>query len=156
MFCSSCGASLSTSLTYCNRCGARTTLSTNPLELTKPHEDKLVEVVHMTGIVSGAVTIAGFIFVFVIILKLLEHAIKPSAIAVFMIFSLAAVFGVSSLLIRQFSRALSAYLREGENEGKRELKKVTTPQLEAHREPAPSVTEHTTRAFEPVLKERGN
>jgi hypothetical protein len=128
-------------------------MSTSPLDAPNPREDKLVEIVHMTAIVSGAVALGGLIFVFVLVDKLLEKGLKPSAIVVFLMFSLAAVFGISGLLIRQLSRVLSAYLGPDEKE-KRRLRKNVVPQLEAPREPVDSVTEHTTRAFEPVLRER--
>lgn len=108
----------------------------------------------MTGIVSGAVALGGLIFVFALVDKLLDKGLKPGAIVVFLMFSLAAVFGISGLLIRQLSRVLGAYLGPDEKEKRRLRKKTVVPQLEAPREPIDSVTEHTTRAFEPVLRER--
>ena len=131
-------------------------MSTNPLEATKPSEDKMVEIVHVTTIVSGAVAIGGRIFIYVLMDKLLEKGIHPSAIIAFMVISLAAVFGISSLLIRQLSRVLSAYLGTAKNETRHQIEEHAVPQLEAPHEPVSSVTDHTTRAFEPSLRERQN
>lgn len=155
MFCSTCGAALTKGLSYCNRCGAKTALATSPLESSPPH-DKLTEIVHMLSVVSGLAVLGGFIFVYLLVTKLLDRLINPSAIIVFMMFSLAAVFGISWLLIRQLSRTLDVYLRTDKKEKQQKLDEARTPQLAAPREPLPSVTENTTRAFEPSLRERSD
>jgi hypothetical protein len=154
MFCSTCGAALTKGLSYCNRCGAKTALSTSPLESNTSPPDKLPEIIFMLGVVSGAVIIGGFIFIFLLIEKLLDKALPPSAIMAFMMMSMAAVFAISWLLIRQFTRTLNIYLRTDEKEKSKQLEAQPSPQLEAPREPLSSVTEHTTRAFEPSLRER--
>lgn len=128
-------------------------MSTNPLDLTKEREDKLVEVIHVMTISSGVIAIAGFIFIYALIDKLLNNGMKPGSIAVFMIFSLAVVFGISSLLIRQLSRVLSTFLRKNKSETLHQIDELVIPQLDAPREPLSSVTEHTTRAFEPLSRE---
>ncbi len=154
MFCSTCGAALTKGLSYCNRCGAKTALSTSPLESNTNPPDKLAEVIFMLGVVSGGVIIGGFVFVFLLIEKLLDKALTPSAIMAFMMLSMAAIFAISWLLIRQLSRTLNVYLRTDEKEQATKLDAQPAPQLEAPREPLSSVTDHTTRAFEPSLREQ--
>jgi hypothetical protein len=155
MFCSTCGAALTKGLSYCNRCGAKTTLSTNQLAPSGP-PDKLAEIVMGLSVISGVVVLGGFFFVYLLVTKLLDRLINPSAIIVFMMFSLAAVFGISWLLIRQLTRTLDVYLRTDKKEKQQKLAAPDTPQLAAPREPIPSVTENTTRAFEPSLRERSD
>lgn len=156
MYCSTCGTALATGLSYCNRCGSRTALTTNRLETETPHAEKLADIVHMTSVVTGVVVLGGLIFVYGLVSSLLGRGMNTSAIIVFMIFSMAAVFGISGLLIRQLSRVLDAYLRTGKVETERQIEERAAPQLDIPREPVNSVTEHTTRAFEPVLRDRDN
>jgi hypothetical protein len=158
MFCSTCGAALTRGLSYCNHCGAKVALSTNPLEQSSAPPDKLAETVFGLTVISGVVAIAGFIFVFLLVEKLLDRMLSASAVMAFMMISLAAVVGISWLFIRQLLRTLNVYLRI-EDKAKRpaQLDERPAPQLEAApREPAASVTDHTTRAFEPALRERKN
>jgi hypothetical protein len=78
-------------------------------------------------------------------------------------FCLMAVVGLASMLARQLSRALGVFLRDGVGEGQAEAAAAATmpelagrqtAQIEAPREPAASVTENTTRTFDPVYQER--
>jgi hypothetical protein len=72
-------------------------------------------------------------------------------------FALLITFGISGLLIRQLSRVMNVYLQSHvkEESGQPELGERQRPQIEAAREVVvPSVTEHTTRSFEPVYEER--
>jgi len=152
MFCSSCGTTLAAGLSYCNRCGARTAVATDSTEPETPREEKLADIVNLLAVIAGVVAIGGLIFVYGLVSSLLSKGIQPSVIIVFMIFSLAAVFGISWLLIRQLTRVLNAYLRAGETAKLRQLDEREIPQIEAHREPVSSVTDHTTRAFEPSYR----
>lgn len=147
MYCSGCGNSLAQGLKYCNRCGAKTVDAT---EQSKPivKADKVVE---QLATVICFVAIAGFIATFIIVENLLKSNASLGATAAFMFMLLATIFGISWLLIRQIAGVLDFNRQlKLQEQAKSILVRDTQPQqLEA---PADliSVTEQTTRNFNPV------
>ncbi|HEX7177797.1 MAG TPA: hypothetical protein VF240_21230 [Pyrinomonadaceae bacterium] len=159
MFCQSCGTALTKGLTYCNRCGARAA----PSALTAVQKnDKLAEVVYVLATFSAGVSLGGLAAVYFLIRELLRAGFEQSRIVVVTFFCLLAVVGLAFLLINQMSRALNVFLHSGAgaDEGQAtaanapKLADVQTAQIEAPREPVASVTDHTTRTFDPVYEER--
>lgn len=156
MYCSSCGAALTQGLTYCNRCGANLSISkaggANPLP-ERPAEPivwavwaLVVVTIALVGIMLGSMPVMkeiglpqGFMFLFVGLLFLTMAA-------------------VDSVLIWQLFR-LSGRAREPR--GVPPFVKLDTNDFGPRREqpllePRASVTENTTRNFEPVYEERRN
>jgi hypothetical protein len=136
---------------FCKRCG-----TASRGILSKP-SDKLAELVAVLAITTGAVGLGGLIVAFVLARELLKRGIEPSALGGTLFITLAAVFGVTWLLARQSSRALNAYLHPftAPEATPAQLEARRTAELiEAPREPPSSVTDHTTRTFDPVLVER--
>jgi hypothetical protein len=75
----------------------------------------------------------------------------------FMIFfSLLVILTIAWLLIRQLSRVLSMSQLSGDatQAQKPNLGEKPVQQIDVPREPVSSVTEHTTRTFEPISRER--
>ncbi len=151
MYCSGCGNALPQGLRYCNRCGARVVDVTDdgkPVVKT----DKVVD--HLATVICF-VAIFGFGAAFLIVKSLLSAGTNTSAIATILLFILATIFGLSWLLIRQISESLK-YSRQQLPEREPapiHVRNTQPQQLEAAPEMI-SVTENTTRNFNPVYKER--
>jgi hypothetical protein len=123
---------------------------------------RLVGATWAISIAMALVTLGGFALVFSIVMSLVERGIKlEEGMAALVIFSLVIVLFVDILLSRQLSRVLSLphSPEEPAKSKKSKLSEKFRPQqqpqqISAPREPLPSVTEHTTRTFEPLYKER--
>ncbi len=133
MFCPSCGAESTIELNYCHRCGANLSLALTanaeiaPINVTKP------------------------------ILKMVRNGAGPMSPAL-PIFGLPTILTIDILLLRQLSKLISAALSPhrlpakktaAQSQNELRLPRPATARLE----PAPSVTENTTRFFEPVYRE---
>ena len=156
MFCPSCGFDC-TGLNYCNRCGANLTAPTAapaiqfvPISLTKP--------ILIIGILVALITLAGFAGIVSGTVEMVERGAGNMSPAL-PIFGLPCILVIDILLIRQLSKLISAALSP---------RPIQTPQLQqpmpndprfmpptmtARLEGAPSVTENTTRFFEPTYRE---
>jgi hypothetical protein len=155
MYCSSCGAELIQEVSYCNRCGANLKPVSNQTIIAPT---KLVGATWAIPIAMALVTLGGFALVFSIVMSLIDRGIKlEEGPMVLVIFSLVIVLFIDMLLARQLSRVISMpQLPEEPSKSKKSkpVEKIRPQQLSAPREPVMSVTEHTTRTFEPVYKER--
>jgi hypothetical protein len=156
MFCPSCGAE-SIGLNYCNRCGANLTapiaapaVQFAPISLTKP--------ILIIGILVAMITLGGFGGIVSGTIEMVRNGAGNMSPAL-PIFGLPCILVIDILLLRQLSKLISAAMSP---------KPVQTPQLQqpmqndprfvpptmtARLEGAPSVTENTTRFFEPVYRE---
>ena len=156
MYCPSCGAELNSELVYCNRCGAN-------LRPTSNHSATPGKIVGVAWAISTAVvlvTLGGFGLMFALAMSLISRGISLSGggmalIAIFLLVILA----VAWLLIRQLSRVLDiSELTGGATHSKTSAQPALSDkpiqQISAPREPFTSVTDHTTRVFEPIHKER--
>lgn len=147
MYCSGCGNALAQGMKYCNRCGAKTTDAT---EQSKPvvKTDKVVE--HLATVICF-VAIAGFIATFIIVENLLKSNAGLGATAAFLFMLLAAIFGISWLLIRQIAKVLdfNRQLKLQEQAKSVSVRDTQPQQIEAPAELI-SVTEQTTRNFTSV------
>ena len=155
MYCPSCGSELTSELSYCNRCGVN----------LKPSNQsgQPVKLVGATWAISMAVvlvTLGGFGMMFGLVMALITNGINLSGGGMAMIvFCLLIILAVASLLVRQLSRVLDlAQLSSSAAQSKQPhqpmLSEKPVQQIGAPREPVTSVTEHTTRMFEPILKDR--
>ncbi len=150
MYCSTCGVAVAKGLSYCNYCGAQ-------LSGTQEHSSYSREVKpELLVSAMAGVFILGLVGIAVLIGVGKEGAgfDVPILIAMTML-SFVIMLIIEAVLIGLLFRRPKAP-REAKNANK--LKHHTTKELhEAQarmlQEPVPSVTEHTTRAFDPIYSE---
>ncbi|MDX6445685.1 MAG: hypothetical protein QOH71_2759 [Blastocatellia bacterium] len=152
MYCSSCGVAVAQSLTYCNYCGAKLN-GVKGDSVSKSAEVKPELLVSaMAGVfILGLVAITMLIGVMKTVLNLNVGQILAFALLSFLIMLL--IEGVCMRLLFRRRRGT-----EDAGDAVR-LKGPPTNQLDAAQarglpEPVPSVTEHTTRAFDSIYSER--
>ncbi|HVF54511.1 MAG TPA: hypothetical protein VM934_00095 [Pyrinomonadaceae bacterium] len=159
MYCSTCGAFLAEGLVYCSRCGARASSGASAAAAVSRAPEgpsKLPEVILYLTAATGGVALGGLLLVFVIALSLLKRGMDTSAIMLMVLMGLALVAVISVMLIRLLTRSLNAYLQTGAGDEARkpELAHRDAPaQIEEPRQTPLSVTENTTRSFDPLYKE---
>jgi hypothetical protein len=152
MYCSSCGTEVTRELNYCNRCGANLN-TTTANDSVQP-----VRVVSMNGPVwaMALMVVIGLGIIFGSVSDLARKAVHPAALTWIVLGSLGMLFGVVSLFLRHWSQ-MAGVSQPAEQPAKRRKPNLSEPrpaQLPPTRiEPVPSVTENTTRTFEPI--ERG-
>ena len=150
MYCPSCGNEITVELKYCNRCGANLTLpamsvptAMAPVKLTVP------------SIVLGLTILGGLGIIFGSATEFARSGLHPAAIVWMVLFSSAALFGCTGLMIRFFTKLLTL---------QREISPAQPPRpvmndrqamhhLPPRMEPVASVTENTTRTFSPIYRE---
>jgi len=156
MYCASCGSELTSELSYCNRCGVN-------LKPLLNQSGPPVRITGATWAISMAVvfvTLGGFSMIGRLVLALINNGINVSGGGMILImFCLLIILAIATLLVRQLSRVLDvAQLSGGATQSKLPhqpaLSERPVQQIGAPREPVSSVTEHTTRIFEPVHKDR--
>jgi uncharacterized protein (DUF983 family) len=151
MYCSSCGVAVAQGLSYCNYCGAELSgAKGDNVELTEVKPGLLV--CAMVGLfILGLVAITMLLGMMKAILHLNEGAILAFAVLCFlMMLSLEGVF--LRLLFRRkrgTGEAGDSVRLKGQ-----ETKELDAAHARAMPEPVSSVTEHTTRAFDPIYSER--
>jgi hypothetical protein len=161
MFCPSCGAEYTIELKYCNRCGAN--LNTDleqpsaivPINVTKP--------VMAIGATMIILTLIGFGLLMGGAIELSHGArIDPGSITAIVIIGMLTILTTDIFLVRLLSKLINAALSSGAlSHTKRPHVRanVQQPQLQqtipAHLQGAPSVTENTTRFFEPYRAPAG-
>jgi hypothetical protein len=152
MYCSSCGVAVTPGLSYCNYCGVKLSGAKSDSTIKSPEvkPETLIGAMVCT-FVFGLGVITALMGVMKVILRFEPGLILAFALLCFLIMlSLEGVF--IRLLFRRKPKAEAA----GDNVL---LKGPTTRELDAAQaralpEPVPSVTEHTTRAFDPIYSER--
>jgi hypothetical protein len=155
MYCSSCGIEVTQELNYCNRCGANLNsaaslvpqLPSPPLKLTGP------------TIALGATIVMSLVAIFTGIDNLAMKGLSPKAIAAIAIVSLGVIFGIAALFINLWMKLLASSSAAPEQRPA-QLKKpqpnaqIPAPNTGPMNAPISSVTDHTTRTFEPVYREQ--
>src|SRR6266540_262909 len=152
MYCSSCGVAVAQGLSYCNYCGAKFSgaKGDNIIKSSEVKPEMLVSAMVAVFVLGlGAITV--LMGVMKAVLRLDVGQILALTLLSFLIMlSLEAVF------IRLLLRRKRGPEEAGDNV---RLKGQATKELDAAQprvlaETVPSVTEHTTRAFDPVYNER--
>ena len=153
MYCSSCGVAVAQGISYCNQCGAKLSgaKSVGIAKVAKAQPESLVWAV-VAIFVVGLGSIMGLMG----ILKVQFNA----GLGIVTIFSL--IILLLMLVVEGVFISLLFGSKSDSNDGKSAmelLKKQTTRELEAAQphalsEPVASVTEHTTRAFEPIYVQK--
>ncbi len=155
MFCSSCGQALSKDLSYCNRCGVELKPSQSIMLTQKPAG--LAYVLCFSFLLTVGLTLGGFALVIVLATELLSRGFPQDHATALAVLGLLLILISVGILGRQVSRLVSAYLeREVATAKKKEKPSFIAPisQLRSAEDYVPSVTEQTTRSFEPSFLER--
>ena len=152
MYCSSCGVAVAPGLPYCNYCGEKLNAvkSDNTVKSSEVKPEFLVQTM-------AAVFVLGLMTITVLmgVMKAVLH-FEGGLILAFALLSFLIMLLVEGVCIRLLFRRQRA--PEGAGDTVR-LKGQATKELDAAQarvlpEPVPSVTEHTTRAFEPIYSEQ--
>ena len=141
MYCSTCGVAMALGLSYCNHCGARLTSE----KVAKSSEAKPEALVWA----MVAVLVFGFVAIMLLMMAMKMVGLNVGQILAFTILSFVIMLLVEGL----FTWQLLHRKRSAEETGDT-TKELYAAQARILPEPVPSVTEHTTRAFEPIYSER--
>ena len=147
MYCSSCGVAVAQKLSYCNHCGAKLNRG-EAAESSEVGPDMLVFLIAATFI-FGLVAITILMGVMKSVLEM-----PVGQILGVMVFPFLLMLVIEGVFIRLLLRRT-----HGADEQKTLSSEQITNELTEARErllsqPAASVTEHTTRAFDPIPVER--
>ena len=152
MYCSSCGVAVAQGLSYCNYCGAKLNgaKGDNVIKSSEVKPEKLVEMM-----VAVFVCGLGAIAVLIGVMKAVVGFDLPILLAVTM-FSFVLMLVVEGVLIWLLLNGKRGAKEAGDTEQLKgqKTKELGGAQARVLPEPVPSVTEHTTRAFEPIPSER--
>lgn len=154
MYCPSCGAAVAQGLSFCNFCGAK--LNGEKGESLIKSSELRAESLIISAMVGLFILGLGAIAVLIGVLKAVAGFDLPLLIA-FTMFSFVLMFVVEGVLIglllkgrRRGAKATD----DTERLNEQKTKELGEARARALAEPVPSVTEHTTRAFEPSYSER--
>ena len=155
MFCPSCGTEYAIELKYCNRCGAN--LGADLEQPIQPVSINVTKPVIAIGLTMTLLTLVGFGFLMGGAIEL-SHSLRidPDSITAIVIVGMLTILTTDIFLVRLLSKLINAALSSGQTSPVRRPKgrtQVQPPQLQqpnpARLQSAPSVTENTTRFFEP-------
>ena len=151
MYCSTCGVAVAQSLSYCNHCGARIIASNSDKVDARYVKPELLVSAMVATFVVGIFAITALIGVMKSVLGLELGQILGFAVLSFLIMTfLECVF-----VLLLFRRNRGAGERTStESLAGHTTKELDAPPVQALREPLSSVTDHTTRAFEPIYTNR--
>ena len=151
MYCSTCGSAITQNLTYCNRCGAR--VGAKGDELTKPIE--LYPESLIWAIVAVFIGGLGVIIGLMAVMKEVVGFDLSLVLAITMI-SFMIMLGIEGVLISMYfsGRKTAKQLISGNRQKEQTTKELVEGSMPLLHEPVASVTEQTTRAFEPVFNKQ--
>ena len=154
MYCSSCGVDSVEGLKYCKRCGVNLTV---PLNASQPKTLPFALVIAVL-IFIGCVFMAGLSMPFMITKELSNRGFSQSDMMALFIIESGVTLAVIAMLIRLLFRLIGANPQTDSPARGVELRRneSTTPQIVAPQEPMVSVTENTTRSFEPRIYDKLN
>ena len=151
MYCSSCGVAVAQGLSYCNYCGAKLNGVKGETRIKSPE-------VKPELLVSAMVVIFVFGLVAITLLMLVMKDVLGNVgqVFAFTLLSFLIMLSLEGVIIRLLLRRKRGTEEAGDTvllkgQATREL---DAAQARALPELMPSVTEHTTRAFEPIYNER--
>ena len=159
MFCPSCGAEYAIELKYCNRCGANlsTELMTQP-QVAPVSANKPALIL---GSIVTFLTLGGFGLLISGAVELSRSArLDPNSISAIVIVGMLTILTMDIFLVRLLTKIINASLSSGTPTQRRRSSALANPPLRQLSQPAtsrlqgaPSVTENTTRFFEPAYRE---
>jgi hypothetical protein len=149
MYCAHCGTSIPDNLNYCKNCGSR--VEKNPLIVSNSSSRSAM-------VAAGAIGVFGLIGAFPMLKILLESRLDQPAVLLVLFGYLATVFLLVAILVGHAWKH-SGDIRVHPNESDdyvppKSFRGSITARLEGRREPAVSVTEHTTRTLDEMPIER--
>ena len=148
MYCSTCGVAVAHGLSYCNYCGAK--LNPGDTKTSEVTSAYLVFAI-MAVFVFGTLAISVLMGVLKRVLDLpIEGVVGFSLVSFLLLLVIEAVF-IRLLLRRTRSTDTPSATVQLKGQATRELDAAQPRELP---EAKPSVTEHTTRAFDPIYTER--
>jgi hypothetical protein len=151
MYCSSCGVGLVRGLSYCNHCGAKLTAESGhtAIKSSEMRPESLVWAM-------VAALVFGFAAIVFLMMAMKMVGLNVAQILAFTILSFLIILLVESVFIRQLMGRKRRADETGDAAVSREQARQELNEAQARilSEPMPSVTEHTTRAFEPIYHDR--
>lgn len=150
MYCPNCGDQTTQGLKYCKRCGAGLSASTTPIEPQASTGKAMGTMLFLVSLVS----IAGFIALFSTVYSLGERpGFDARALIAITAFGGATVLGVIALLAWLLLRITTGYqpVTLPYTTEKALARDYAPQQLPASPISMPSVTENTTRNFDPTV-----
>ena len=152
MYCSTCGVVVTESLNYCNHCGARIiTSSSDKVDDSRNVKPGLLVSAMVGTFVLGLIAITALLGVMKSVLGLEAGQILGFAVLSFSIMLF--LEGVFLVLLFRRNRGVEDRAKKESLAG-HTTKELGAPQVQALREPLSSVTDETTRAFEPIYTNR--
>ena len=151
MYCSSCGVVVTHGLTYCNHCGAKLPVEKGD-KLIKSSEVKPESLIW--GMV--AVLVFGFVAVMFLMMAMKMVGLNVGQILAFTMLSFLMMLVLECVFIWQLVRRKRGAEETGDTElsKKQATRELDVAQARVLPEHMPSVTEHTTRTFDPIYSER--
>jgi len=150
MYCSSCGKVVAQGLSYCNYCGAKLNLKEEG-DSRLPNVKPELLVSAMAGLfILGLIAIIMMMGMMKQVMGLsVESVLVISLLPFFLLLFLEGVFIRLLFRGRRGTDATTGSLSRGQS-----TKELDAAQMRPLPEPLSSVTEHTTRAFEPIHTKR--
>lgn len=143
MYCSTCGITIDSQLSYCQRCGSRIVKASD----TKQSPTNLKDLTIVTGVVG----LGGLGITLGLIAVLLNFRVDPTVIVILSLAFLCAVFGITFWMTQQTQRIFNASLNAQENLPEpAQINSRSAAQLEEPRQPPASVIENTTRTLNKI------
>jgi hypothetical protein len=154
MYCSSCGVDSVEGLKYCKRCGVNLTA---PLDASRPKSFPLALIIAVL-IFIGGVFMAGLSMPLVITKELSNRGFSQSDMMTLFVLEFGVTLAVIAMLVWLLIRLIGAS-RQADSPARaveRRGNDLAPSQIAAPRETMVSVTENTTRSFEPRIYERSS
>lgn len=147
MYCSSCGIAVAEGLSYCNYCGAKLNLKEDS-KLPNVRPELLVAA--MVGLfIFGLIAIIMMMGMMKEVMGLTVESVLVISLLPFLLLLL-----LESIFIRLLFRARRGTDASGSLSRGQSTKELDAAHVRHLPEPLSSVTEHTTRAFEPIHTKR--
>ena len=148
MYCSSCGAAVARGLSYCNHCGAKLNEERATGKSSEVRPESLVWAM-------VAVLVFGFVAIMFLMMAMKMVGLNVGQILGFTVLSFLIMLVLEGVFISQLLRR-KREMKTGDTLGSKEKATNELYMTEEHLlpEPTASVTEHTTRAFEPIYREQ--
>lgn len=151
MYCSSCGAAVAQGLSYCNHCGAKLSGARGDDGAESSVRPGYLVFAMMAVFVFGLIAITMLMGVMKTVLAFNEGAMLAFTFLSFLMLILIEVVFIRLLLrpTRRAEERRATAVMKGQG-----TKELDAAQPRALPQPMPSVTEHTTRTFDPIYNDR--
>jgi hypothetical protein len=146
MYCSTCGRAISQGLSYCNHCGVKLNKEDGLAKSSELKPELLVRSMTAT-FVLGLMTMTVLMAVLRVIVGL---RIEPTLILMALPFLVMLI--LEAVFIRLLLRGSREYKMDRKVTTEHATNELDVSQVRAISEGMPSVTEHTTRTFEPIYR----